>query len=197
MPLTYTFNSSSVSARVVAPNYPETSIKFNINNALDVRAAPNIVDLNSTRPTNITIFASSPVTGQPIEGKILTNEDRGGITKEIGSTNTAFSHKFESHVEGNPRRGFHHSAPDVIVVAPTYDNSPVPIEFINVLQPERIVDNGEPDNGGDGNGCDARLTPEELRPTCELMQTRQLIMEGVFSEAFSRLTRAEEQISAL
>jgi lysophospholipase L1-like esterase len=170
VPFTYTFDRSSVSAKVVAPNYLETPIGFNINNKLDVTAIPNIVDLSYGGPINITISAISPATGQPIEGKVLTNE--GGrrfgtgfhrTYNEIGPTNVPFSHGFGPHEEGSALGGtLWFSAPEVIVAAPTYDDTQVQIQFINIPEPYiEPPDDGPPDDGP----CEP-LSPTERRPEC-------------------------------
>ena len=168
VPFNYTFNRSSVGAKVVAPNYLNASIGFNINNKLDVTAIPNIVDLSSVSPTNITISAISPGTNQPIEGKVLTNEGRtllNKIDKEIGSTNVPFPHLFRPHIEGSVLSGsVELYAPEVIVVAPTYDDTQVQIQFINIPPGTDVEppDDGPPDDDGP---CELG-SPTEMRPEC-------------------------------
>jgi hypothetical protein len=195
VPFNYTFNSSYGDGKVTAPNYAEASLRFNINNKLDVIATPNTVDLGSSVPTDITITAHSPATNQPIEGKVLTNEGGGGTTNEIGSTNTPFLHDFEPHIEGRLGQ-FSYHAPEVIVVAPTYDKTPVRIEFTNIPQPE--TDPGtDPGPGPEPEDPCERLSPEERRRACEINEIRQTIRDGNFTEAFSLLTLAEQKTSAL
>ncbi len=168
VPFTYTFNRSSVGAKVVAPNYLNTTIGFNINNKLDVTSNPNIVDLSYAGPINITISASSPATHQPIEGKVFTNEGRtllNRIDKEIGSTNVPFPHLFRPHIEsGVLSGGVRLYAPEVIVVAPTYDDTQVLIQFINIPPGTDVEppDDGPPDDDGP---CELG-SPTEMRPGC-------------------------------
>jgi hypothetical protein len=160
----HTFNRSSVYGKVTAPNYPEVSFQFNINNKLDVRAIPNTISFSEQRsPTNITIIATSPATHQPIEGKVLTNEGRAqSANQEIGPTNVPFLHYFRPHTEGTPQRGFTYYAPEVIVVAPTYDNTPVQIEFTDIPEPTPGPDSDGPDGPDDDDEC----LPGEMRPAC-------------------------------
>jgi tetratricopeptide (TPR) repeat protein len=162
-PFTHTFNSSSSRAMVVAPYYPDTPIQFNINNKLDVTAIPNTINFTEQRsPTNITIIATSPATHQPIEGKVLTNEVRARSTNiEIGTTNVPFLHYFRPHMEGSVLGGITFYAPEVIVVAPTYDDTPVQIEFTDIPDPTDPDIDG-PDGPDDGDECQ----PGEMRPQC-------------------------------
>ena len=168
VPFNYTFNRSSVGAKVIAPNYPDASIGFNINNKLDVTATPNTVDLSAGGPINITISAITPATHQPIEGKIFTNEGRtllNRIDNEIGPTNAPFTHTFIPHIAGSVMSGrVEHSAPEVIVVAPNYDDTRVQIQFINIPPAGEFEppDDGPPDDDGP---CELG-SPTEMRPEC-------------------------------
>lgn len=128
----------------------------------------------------------------------MTNEGkRGTTTNEIGSTNTPFLHYFRPHTEGTPQHGFYNSAPEVIVKAPTYDDTRVPIEFINIPYNEGGETNGGPIDDDGGDGCEPQFSPEERKPLCELIEARHMISEGNFTEALSHLTIAEQQISSL
>lgn len=172
VPFTHTFNSSNYSAKVVAPNYPETPLYFYVNNSLEVRAVPSTIDLSQSGKTNITVYTNSPANHQPVQGKILRLLRAGELGhgyQEIGPTNTIFQYHFTADRLGNPRC-LTFAEPRLIAAALGYSNTKVPIKFTNI--PESPEDEGchhppPPHGGGGGNTCEGLIpSPTERLPRC-------------------------------
>jgi hypothetical protein len=126
---TYTFNSR-MPGTVKASSYPDTTVYFNIIRPLSVSANPNETELN--KPVQVTISATDPVTHAPVAGKVMSNEGSNSI-KQIGTTNTQFTHTFTPHFTVRVRIGAFPSYPTITVVAPDYDNTRVGIKFTGQL----------------------------------------------------------------
>jgi hypothetical protein len=169
IPFTYTFNSSHYSAKVVAPNYPETYLNFHVNNSLEIQSVPDTINLFLNHPskTNITVFAKSLATHQPVEGKILISNKEYTPYTEIGNTNVLFQYEFKAYKHGAGVCA-QYTAPKVIAVATGYDNTKVPIIFSTDDVASDDCYHGPLDDGGGGGGgppyCD--MVPTELRPQC-------------------------------
>ena len=138
-PFTYAFNATGINNafRVESTLYADVIVPVSIAfPALQVSPEPTSIGLG--RQVTVTIFAIDGTTGDPVNGKILTNEGFPQLNRSpIGDTNTPFTHTFhmasrpateeERGEDGQPR--FVHEFPTVTVVSPGYETTEVHIVF--------------------------------------------------------------------
>jgi hypothetical protein len=138
-PFTYTFNATTFNNgfKVVSPNYADVLVPVSITfPSLQVSPQPPTIGLG--RQVTVTIFTTDGATGEPVNGKIFSNEGFPRLNRPpIGDTNVPFAHTFhmasrpateeERGEDGQPR--FVHEFPAITVVAPGHETTQVHIVF--------------------------------------------------------------------
>jgi PKD repeat protein len=133
-PFTYTYDASVSRlgiVKVTSLSYPDKHLHLSIEMGEPItKAEPSTISLS--KETSVTIYATDPITGEDVAGKVLTDEDTSS-NSTIGETNKPFIHTFTKKVivetddEGNRR--LVRVNPTVSVVAPGYETTNVRITF--------------------------------------------------------------------